>query len=360
MVGSSTARSLGRPGAPPPSLQIVNWPLRDDGIRGWLMVVLLVGVAAVAGEVAHSVPMGSVAFVALATAAWRLWIPVRFEFNTKGITETVFGPGAASPGPTSPDMKSTATEFCCSPTASPACWPRSAVSSSAGVTSATSCRRLWIISFNPTTMSRFVHQRHKPPDSLDIPRELLVVCAPLRSNVNFSRIVRAASCCGVRRIVACGRPRLDPEIARIEEPDLSLETHRTLPPVLAKLRHDGYQLVGLEQATNSESLFTFAFTRRTALVIGNERLGLTRRVVESAGPRGGNPRLWAPLQPQRGHRRGHGGLRVLPPVSPRLTGFVLTRAKRPVQSLSSQDAVIWLLVSSAAVEPRLTPGGRDG
>ena len=28
---------------------------------------------------------------AFATAAWRLWIPVRFEFNAKGITETVFG-----------------------------------------------------------------------------------------------------------------------------------------------------------------------------------------------------------------------------------------------------------------------------
>jgi hypothetical protein len=91
MVGSSTARSLGRPGAVPPSLQVVNWPLRDDGIRGWLMIALLAGVAAAAGEVAHSVPMGSVVFVALATAAWRLWIPVRFEFNAKGITETVFG-----------------------------------------------------------------------------------------------------------------------------------------------------------------------------------------------------------------------------------------------------------------------------
>jgi tRNA G18 (ribose-2'-O)-methylase SpoU len=124
-------------------------------------------------------------------------------------------------------------------------------------------------------MSRFVHQRHKPPDSLDVPRALLLVCAPLRSNVNFSRIVRTASCCGVQRIVACGRPRLDPEIARVEESDLSLETHRTLPPVLAKLRQDGYELVGLEQTTNSESLYAFAFARRTALVIGNERLGLT-------------------------------------------------------------------------------------
>ena len=36
----------------------------------------------------------------------------------------------------------------------------------------------------------FEHQRHKPPRELAQPRELLVVCAPLRSNVNLSRIVR--------------------------------------------------------------------------------------------------------------------------------------------------------------------------
>jgi tRNA G18 (ribose-2'-O)-methylase SpoU len=32
--------------------------------------------------------------------------------------------------------------------------------------------------------------------------------------------------------------------------------------------------VGLEQATRSESLFTFSFAAKTVLVIGNERAGL--------------------------------------------------------------------------------------
>lgn len=123
--------------------------------------------------------------------------------------------------------------------------------------------------------AEFEHQRHKPPTKLERPRELVLVCAPLRSNVNLSRIVRTASCCGVTRIVACGQPKIDPEIARLRPEDVPLERHRSLPPVLKKLRTEGFQLVGLEQTTNSQCLYGFYFVRRTALVIGNERQGLT-------------------------------------------------------------------------------------
>ena len=63
-------------------------------------------------------------------------------------------------------------------------------------------------------MSEFEHQRHKPPTVLERPRELVVVCAPMRSNVNFSRIVRTAACCAVPKLIACGNPKIDREIAR--------------------------------------------------------------------------------------------------------------------------------------------------
>ena len=128
-------------------------------------------------------------------------------------------------------------------------------------------------------MPRFDHQRHKPPSRLERPRELLLVCSPLRSNVNFSRIVRAASCCGLTRIIACGRPRVDPEISRVEWDDLQIELRRSLAPLMPGLKGEGYQLVGLEQTSNSDDLYTFRFERRTALVIGNERQGLTDDVL---------------------------------------------------------------------------------
>jgi tRNA G18 (ribose-2'-O)-methylase SpoU len=126
----------------------------------------------------------------------------------------------------------------------------------------------------------FEHQRHKPPRTLDRPRELLVVCAPLRSNVNLSRIVRAASCCGLDRIICTGHAKLDRKIARDGADAIAIEVRRTLPPVLEKLRREGYRLVGLEQTTDSQDLHDYRFVQKTALVVGNERTGLTPDLLE--------------------------------------------------------------------------------
>ncbi len=127
--------------------------------------------------------------------------------------------------------------------------------------------------------SGFVQQRRKPPVTLDRPRELIVACPPMRSNVNLSRIVRTAGCFGVCRVVCCGTAKLIDAIARDVGAALELERHRTLPPVLKRLRGEGYQLVGLEQTSGSKCLFDFRFERRTVLVVGNERLGIEPNVL---------------------------------------------------------------------------------
>jgi tRNA G18 (ribose-2'-O)-methylase SpoU len=128
-------------------------------------------------------------------------------------------------------------------------------------------------------MNDFEHQRHKPPTPLDRPRELVLVCAPMRSNVNLSRIARVAGCSGVGRIICTGQAKLDRKIARDGADAVEIEVHRTLAPVLGKLREAGYRLVGLEQTTNSHDLHAYEFARRTALVIGNERTGLTEEIL---------------------------------------------------------------------------------
>ena len=128
-------------------------------------------------------------------------------------------------------------------------------------------------------MSEFVHQRHKEPAWLERPRELVVACAPLRSNINLSRIVRAAGCCGVTKVYATGPARVDKSVARDGADSVEIESHRSMPPMLKKLRFEGFTLVGLEQTTNSQCLYDFRFGRKTCLVVGNERLGLTEDVL---------------------------------------------------------------------------------
>lgn len=125
----------------------------------------------------------------------------------------------------------------------------------------------------------FEHLRHKPPAPLDRPRELVVACMPMRSGVNLSRIARAAGCCGVTRLVAAGRAKLDPAVARDAVDTVQLENPRTLGPALARLRDEGYTLVGLEQTTESVSMHAYRFPRRTALVVGNERLGISDELL---------------------------------------------------------------------------------
>ena len=96
----------------------------------------------------------------------------------------------------------------------------------------------------------------------------------MRSNVNLSRIVRAAGCCAVREVICCGTAKVIAKIARETGDAVRIENHRTLAPVLKRRREEGYQLVGVEQTTDSQSIFQFSFPRKTVLVVGNERLGI--------------------------------------------------------------------------------------
>ena len=119
------------------------------------------------------------------------------------------------------------------------------------------------------------HFRHKPPSQLDRPRELVLACPEFKSQVNLSRIVRLAGCAAVERVITCGTGKIQPAIAREGGEQVLIERRRSMLPVLKKLRQDKYRLVGLEQTERSEVIFDYSYQRRTALVIGHERLGMT-------------------------------------------------------------------------------------
>jgi tRNA G18 (ribose-2'-O)-methylase SpoU len=123
-------------------------------------------------------------------------------------------------------------------------------------------------------MTEFQHQRHQPPTSLERPRELIVACAPMRSNVNLSHIVRVAGCCGVQTVICCGAAKVIDKIARDGADSVEIRVHRTLAPPLLELKREGRPLVGLEQTTGSQNIHRYAFPRNAVLVVGNERLGL--------------------------------------------------------------------------------------
>ena len=118
------------------------------------------------------------------------------------------------------------------------------------------------------------HLRHKAPAQLVRPRGLLVVVPQVRSSVNLSRIVRAAGCFGIRQLISLGNVKVDRTIARDAVDFVEVHVHRSLLPVLQKYRALGYRIVGLEQATASQSLFAYRFRHQTLLLLGHERHGL--------------------------------------------------------------------------------------
>jgi len=92
--------------------------------------------------------------------------------------------------------------------------------------------------------------------------------------------MRTAGCCGVGEVIATGNGKVDPKIARDGAENVKLTVKRSLVPVLKKLKLDGYQLVGLEQTTNSSALGNYQFPHKCVLVIGAERDGLSPECLE--------------------------------------------------------------------------------
>lgn len=130
-----------------------------------------------------------------------------------------------------------------------------------------------------STMDPIEQVRHRPQTELSYPRQLVVACVPMRSNVNISTIARTASACGVQQLVLCGNNKLISKIARDGADELDITVRRTLLPALKKFKDDGYRLVGVEQTTNSQNIHEYSFEERTLLVVGNERLGIADDVL---------------------------------------------------------------------------------
>jgi tRNA G18 (ribose-2'-O)-methylase SpoU len=125
----------------------------------------------------------------------------------------------------------------------------------------------------------FVHERHRTPSQPESDKQLILAVPQLQSNVNLARIVRSAGCCGIRKIVVSGNTKIDTDIARDALDFITVERHRSLPPVLKSLKETGFCLVGLEQTTQSKCLYDYRFPDQSILVVGHERLGIGEPVL---------------------------------------------------------------------------------
>jgi 23S rRNA (guanosine2251-2'-O)-methyltransferase len=135
----------------------------------------------------------------------------------------------------------------------------------------------------------------KIPATLDTMNKspLCVVLNDIRSAGNVGAILRTADACGVETVYICGytpypsqpgdtRPphvadsntRAIAKTALGAEQTIRIQRYEYLTEVITALRHNHYEIAGLEQAESSSDLFDFHPTGPLALILGNEVDGI--------------------------------------------------------------------------------------
>jgi hypothetical protein len=77
--------------AAPEEVTIDDWGLRDRPLASAAAMMLAAGASWLAGWATGSFAMGAVVVAVLAVVLWRTWLPVKYQLNGSGITQTVLG-----------------------------------------------------------------------------------------------------------------------------------------------------------------------------------------------------------------------------------------------------------------------------
>lgn len=115
--------------------------------------------------------------------------------------------------------------------------------------------------------------------------ELVVILENLRSAHNTGSIIRSCECFGVKELIFCGiTPGPDNErvkkTAKGTEANIKIARFNTISEAVTYLRTQNYEIIGAETGKGSVNLKDYQPEKRTAIIFGNEELGLTS---EAAG-----------------------------------------------------------------------------
>jgi len=110
--------------------------------------------------------------------------------------------------------------------------------------------------------------------------ELVLILENLRSAFNIGSIIRSAEGFAVKTIYLTGfTPGPDnkevQKTAKGAEKCTDVQTVTDISMLIWQLKQEGYTIVALETALNSQALNNFNFSSKTALLLGNEEIGIT-------------------------------------------------------------------------------------
>ena len=113
---------------------------------------------------------------------------------------------------------------------------------------------------------------------------LFIIADNLRSAFNVGSIFRTVECLGAEHIFLCGYTA-GPEKIKTKKSAMGTEElvswswHSKASLVIKKLQDQKIPCIALETASPRSSMFDFNFTKKCALVLGNERYGLAPELL---------------------------------------------------------------------------------
>ncbi|WP_378175322.1 TrmH family RNA methyltransferase [Aquimarina sp. SS2-1] len=118
---------------------------------------------------------------------------------------------------------------------------------------------------------------------------ITLICDRVNAPANIGSIFRIADSFGVEQIYFCGE-NITVVSKRMQR--TARATHEIIPyqqsddiiPIIDQLQSDGYQIIALEITENSVPIGTYEFfaNHKIALVIGEENLGISEKVLTKA------------------------------------------------------------------------------
>lgn len=117
-------------------------------------------------------------------------------------------------------------------------------------------------------------------------KEKFVLIVPnIRSGHNVGAMFRTADGAGVDKLYLTGYSPCPPHV-QVDKVSLGAEKwipfehSRLTVPVLKKLKKQGFNIVALEQTKNSVNIYKWKPKFPLALVVGNEKTGVTKNVLK--------------------------------------------------------------------------------
>jgi 23S rRNA (guanosine2251-2'-O)-methyltransferase len=127
-----------------------------------------------------------------------------------------------------------------------------------------------------------------PEDFSSIPRRpVYAILDNLRSAFNVGSIIRTADCALMERVYLCGITAHPPH-KKLDKTSLGAMpyvpwTHKeTLIEAVTEVRNLGARIVALELTNQSKAIWEHQFSLPTALILGNEALGVSREILALA------------------------------------------------------------------------------